>query len=201
MTRPIERTLLRSRDLGFLGPGTVDSHIAHASAFLRCLPEKGSVLDLGSGGGLPGLVIAVERPDLRVVLLDASERRVAFLRWAVRELGAANAEIALGRAGMLARDPSMRGAFETVTARSFGPAAATAEYGAAFVGRGGQLVVSEPPEDVPGRWDDDQLAAIGLRRSAVHQGKRARVLVMEQMGSCPDWCPRPERTVTRRPLF
>ena len=75
----LEAVLERARDLGFLGPGPIDRHIAHADAFLAAVPDPPpSFLDLGSGGGVPGLILAsVWR--CTVVLLDAQERRARFL--------------------------------------------------------------------------------------------------------------------------
>jgi 16S rRNA (guanine527-N7)-methyltransferase len=71
--------LARARDLGFFGPGPVLDQLAHAEAFVSAIAARpGPVLDLGSGGGLPGLVLAVRRPDLEVVLVDSAAKRVAF---------------------------------------------------------------------------------------------------------------------------
>src|SRR3546814_20514420 len=81
--------LERSRRLGFLGPGPVEDHVRHAQGFLDALEGvTGRVVDLGSGGGVPGLVLVVERPELAVVLLDAMANGEAFLRGEVEALGA-----------------------------------------------------------------------------------------------------------------
>ena len=71
--------------LGFLGPGPIAAHIEHAAGFLRALADvAGTVVDLGSGGGVPGLVLAVARPDLALVLLEAMASAAASSREAVR---------------------------------------------------------------------------------------------------------------------
>src|SRR3546814_14662358 len=89
--------LERSRRLGFLGPGPVEDHVRHAQGFLDALEGvTGRVVDLGSGGGVPGLVLVVERPELSVVLLDAMAKRCAFLREAVAARGAAERSEARG---------------------------------------------------------------------------------------------------------
>ncbi len=78
---PLLAVLERARRLGVLGPGPVLDHVVHAQGFidvLADLPEGSVVVDLGSGGGIPGLVIAEARPDLRVLLLDSLERRIAL---------------------------------------------------------------------------------------------------------------------------
>ena len=75
------------------------------------------VCDLGSGGGLPGVPLAIARPDLRVVLSEKRANRVDFLRLVVRTLGIGNAEVLPGDAGRL---PSR--SFDSCTARAFGDA-------------------------------------------------------------------------------
>ena len=73
-----------------------------------------SVLDIGSGGGLPGIPLAVARPDWRVALLDKVEKKVAFLVQARLELGLANVECIHGRAEDLSAAP-----FDLIVSRAF----------------------------------------------------------------------------------
>src|ERR687898_2730663 len=80
--------LSRSRSLGFLGPGSVRVHIEHAKGFAAAsdgTPER--FADLGSGGGVPGLVLALHWETAQAVLLEAGERRGAFLPGASLGLG------------------------------------------------------------------------------------------------------------------
>ena len=132
----------------------LQSQIAHSEGFLEALfleAFEGSVLELGAGGGLPGLVLAVQAPDLRLVLLDSARRSVDFLSWAVEELGiAARVEIVTARAEEVGRDERYRGRFSAVVARSFGKPAVTAECAAPLLKVGGRLIVSEPPPTVAG---------------------------------------------------
>jgi 16S rRNA (guanine527-N7)-methyltransferase len=77
----------------------VSHHLLDSLAVLRELPDPGGALaDVGSGGGLPGIPIAIAEPTRRVTLNDASEKKGAFLRQAVIELGLANATVHVGRA-------------------------------------------------------------------------------------------------------
>lgn len=112
-----------------------------------CLPDgAGRVLDLGSGGGVPGLVLADDHPTLCLVLLDSAERRCRFLREAAADLDLGDrVEVVEERAETAARDPARRGAVDVVVARSFGSPAVTAECAVGFLRLGGHLVVSEPP--------------------------------------------------------
>ena len=96
--------LERARTLGFLGPGPVEPHIDHAGG-LRRRPGRtstGTVVDLGSGGGVPGWCSRVARPDLHLVLVDARAKRCRFLEAAVAALGL-DAEVVEGRAEVVGR--------------------------------------------------------------------------------------------------
>jgi hypothetical protein len=149
--------------LGFLGPGRVEPHVAHAARFDPILRSTSSLLDLGSGGGVPGLVLAALRPDTAVVLLDARSNRTDFLHRAVGRLGWGDRVTVLaGRAEVNGRYPMWRGRIGAVVARSFGSPAETAECAAPFLEVGGQLVVSEPPPPADDRWPAPGLALVGL---------------------------------------
>lgn len=76
----------------------VSHHLLDSLAVLRDLSEcKGTLADVGSGGGLPGIPIAIAQPARRVTLNDSSEKKGAFLRQAVIELGLSNASVYVGR--------------------------------------------------------------------------------------------------------
>ena len=129
-----------ARRFGFLGPGPVDDQVSHAVAMARVLEQNhvapADFLDLGSGGGLPGLVLAAEWPEQSATLLDGSARRTAFLRQTVIGLDwASRVRVAEGQAEKLGRDPGLRAGFPLVVARSFAAPAITAEVGGVFVAR------------------------------------------------------------------
>ncbi|SRR5579871_866858 len=198
--------LEQARALGFLGPGAVDAHVVQAGAFAQAweVSHGGaptSMADLGSGGGVPGLVLASRWPGCRVALLEASERRCAHLLWAVGQLGLAAVEVVEGRVERLARQPGLEGAFELVTARSFAPPAVTAECGARLLGDHGHLLVAEPPSgEVTERWPEPGLAELGLGPAAIYAGA-ARVAVIARRGPCPPRYPRRDGVPAKRPLF
>jgi len=204
----VDAILERSRRLGFLGPGSVRVHLDHALGFAAGFPRPPDrFLDLGSGGGVPGLVLALHWPDAAVVLLDASERRCAFLDESVVALGCDDrVTVVRARAETAARRPDLRGRFQAVVARGFGPPAVTAECGAPFLQVGGHLVVSEPPVTAPGagtaddRWPSEGLALLGLRpeREWEHPFHYCS-FVLER--PCPSRYPRREGIPAKRPLF
>ena len=134
-----------------LGRRSIAEVIDHASAFVQALADvTGTVVDLGSGGGVPGLVIARARLDLRLLLVDRRSARTDHLTRLVRrlELGdrvtVVNADV-----GELEISPPA----DAAVARGFGSPAVTLQAAARLVRPGGLIVVSEPPEDHAGRWD------------------------------------------------
>lgn len=113
-------------------------HVPEAVALARSLPPgPRRLLDVGSGGGLPGVVIAVVRPDLEVHLLEATAKKVGFLRETVAEL-ALDVPVHHGRAEELGRG-ELRGAYDLVTARAVAPLASLVRLTLPFLGRGGRL--------------------------------------------------------------
>jgi 16S rRNA (guanine527-N7)-methyltransferase len=213
---PIADVLAEARNLGFLGPGPIEQHLRHAGALadlaLEHLPQPGIArwLDLGSGAGVPGLVWLATRAIGPAVLLDANVRRCAFLTDALGRLQLTDrATVVCGRAEALARDPGLRGAFDLVVARSFGPPAATAECAVGFLHLGGRLVVSEPPalEDNEGdpshprRWPTESLGRLGFGSAMVVTGAGATVAIVERQGGLDDAWPRRDGIPTKRPLW
>lgn len=189
----------RARHLGFLGPGPVEAHIEHAQAFLAQLAGvTGQLVDLGSGGGVPGLVVATARPDLQILLVESMAKRAAFLREAVTSLSFAQVTVIDDRAELVGRGP-LRGRAAAVTARSFGPPATTAECAAPLLQIGGVLVVSEPPEST-GRWPADGLTILGMA-PLVRTASVPAVQVIQQVALCPDRYPRRVGVPAKRPLF
>jgi 16S rRNA (guanine527-N7)-methyltransferase len=202
--------LEEARRLGFLGPGPVAAHIDHAVGFAALAaspthtdpPWNGRILDLGSGGGVPGLVVARALPHARLVLLEVGERRTRFLESSVVRLGLADRVIvARARAEEAGRWPELRSSFDRVLSRSFGPPAVTAECAAPFLRPGGWLVVSEPPapEGVE-RWPDAGLALLGLA-PAEPALAGTRFVRIVQRRPCPELYPRRVGVPTKRPLF
>lgn len=194
--------LERSRALGFLGPGPVESHVAHAQGYAAALGAPAArFLDLGSGGGVPGLVLADAWPQSACVLLDSSKRRTTFLAEAVQALGwEGRVQVVRARAEMAGRDPGLRAAFDAVVSRSFGTPAVTAECTAPFLRVDGRCIVSEPPEDAGKRWPESGLRLLGMvveRRHTEHAG----YVVLRQERVCPDRYPRREGVPGKRPLW
>ena len=94
-----------------------DRHLLNCAALAELVPSPCSLIDLGSGAGLPGLVLAMLLPDVTVTLLEPMARRVTFLQECIEILGLANAEMRRGRA----EDVAGQLAADVVTARAVAP--------------------------------------------------------------------------------
>ena len=89
-------------------------HILDSLSIVPFLPQQGSFLDVGSGGGMPGIVCAIMRPDLSVTLLDANHKKTTFLRQAVIELKLENVTVETCRVEQLTEKK-----FDMITSRAF----------------------------------------------------------------------------------
>jgi len=191
-----------AKEEGALGPSPVEEHLKHALAWAEILPEPRRFVDLGSGGGVPGLILAMLFPNSEAVLIDARRRRSANLEISVHTLGLTErVSVLCARAEEAGRDPELRGGFDLVVARSFGSPAITAECAAPFLAVGGSLSVSEPPSASDDRWQLDGLNALGLAKPELHRIGEAGFMVSQLETLCPDRYPRRNGMPEKRPLW
>jgi len=195
--------LEQSQRLGYIGPKSIDEHIEHARAHLNAAnPPKGSRwCDLGSGGGLPGLVVGHDRPDLRIVLLDRSTARTSFLERAILDLGIEQwVEVLVGDAAAIAHQREHRGAYDGVFSRSFGSPATTAECAAGLLRTGGKLVASEPPNPSRDRWLQPILHSMGFGELIFVAGP-PRFVTISLVRPSTDELPRNWNQLRKKPMF
>ena len=120
---------------------------------LADLPAGARVLDVGSGGGVPGIPLAIARPDLHVTLLDATEKKVAFLRAVTTALGLPNVDAVSGRAEEVDLGPI----FDVVVARAVAKLPTLLGWTAPLAKRGGRLLL------IKGARAEDELKEAGAR--------------------------------------
>ncbi len=140
-------------------------------AFVDALADvSGTVVDLGSGGGVPGLVIALARPDLRLVLVDRRASRTDHLHRLVGRLGVDD-RVEIVAADAVAVPELLRAPVDAVVARGFGAPRATLRAAVPLLRPDGLIVVSEPPAGAPtDRWPVRLLGELGV--VAVPHGDR-----------------------------
>jgi len=130
----------RGEELGLIGPQEParlwTRHLLNSAA-LAPLLRPGRVGDIGSGAGLPGLVLAIARPDVRFVLIEAMERRVDWLRAESERLSLVNVNVVHARA----EEAGLDGTLDQVTARAVASLARLVPVAAPLLRRGGELVL------------------------------------------------------------
>jgi 16S rRNA (guanine527-N7)-methyltransferase len=155
----IEKWQRVQRLVGSTDPAWLVEHLFLDSLlFLRLLPPRARrVADLGSGAGVPGIPIAIVRPDIDLTLIEARQRRVSFLSAAVRELGLAHTRVVEGRAEWLAGQ--IGGTFDAVLIRCAGGLEEVLPSAVGLTAAGGVVVASGPPKERPvqiGQWVEVQ---------------------------------------------
>jgi 16S rRNA (guanine527-N7)-methyltransferase len=144
-------------------------HLADALALVPHLPRSGRCIDVGSGAGLPGIVLAIARPDLSFQLLEPSQKRRAFLASVARELGVRNVAISAERASLHAESSSE--AYDFAIARAVFPLSEWLALGLRFVRPGGVVAGLAGGDGVPA-------APAGAERHRYDVGAGPRTVVL-----------------------
>lgn len=198
--------LAQSQAIGAIGPSPLEQHLLHALGFADALSARLSsgarVVDLGSGGGIPGLVMASVLLDLDMTLLEGRTARCELLEDLIDDCNlAGRVHVIARRAEDAGREPRWRGQFDAVVARGFAAPAVTAECAAPLLRVDGVLCVSEPP-DAEGfaRWPREGCRELGLApEQALTTPFSYRIL--RQVELCPERFPRRVGVPAKRPLF
>jgi len=159
--------------------GMLGHHVLDSLSVLPHLPARARLrlIDVGSGGGLPGVPLAIARPDWRVTLLDSSQKKSAFLRQTAAELGLVNVEVATARAELFV--PTQL--FDVAIARALSDLAQFAALAAHLLAPGGRLFAMKggyPREEIaklPG-----EISIVATHRLIVPSLKSERHLVILQ---------------------
>lgn len=187
----------------------VELHIADSLAGLE-LPQlraATTIADLGSGGGFPGVPMAIAEPGLDLVLIESHGRRAEFLRTVIEALGLEHARVVQARAEDAGRGPMLRATFDLVTARALAPMPVLIEYALPLLKDGGLLVAPK------GSRAEEELAASAGALKALGGDVRdtldlplpeglppQRVLVVRRTGRLDPQYPRRAGTPSRQPL-
>ena len=216
----VYEALALSRHKGFIGNVNLRDVVEHSmgyvaiiqaardsvSAFSQAVsePYRLRIVDVGSGGGIPGIPIGWYLRDADVTLLESSSRRVNFLYdiLSTSELSY-HVSAAHARAELYGREEIYRGAFQFAVARSLAPPATTAELCAPLLAVGGKLIVSLDPsrDSILRLWPESGLTTLGLQKTAEVTVGRYRYLMLTQMVACSDKYPRRPGMPSKRPLF
>ncbi len=177
--------------------------------FFEDLDRTSSLIDVGTGGGLPGVPLGIARPGLSVTLLEATGKKIDFLRQVQEELGIRNMQLLKTRAEEAGKESKYREAFQMATARALAALALVAEYCAPLIQVGGTLLAMK------GRLPDEELAQgikagyeLGLELQTVIKlehithlrQKERRLVVFRKVAQTPEKFPRRVGLAKKRPL-
>jgi 16S rRNA (guanine527-N7)-methyltransferase len=173
------------------------------ACLLGALPEAATVLDVGAGGGFPGLPLQIARPDIELTLLEATAKKTAFMSAVVADLGLDRTHVVTGRA----EDFGERESFDAVVARALAPLPVLLELTLPFARVGGQVLALKK-----GAGLADELAASGRALEALggrlepaltyelEDGEERHVVVVRKVRPTPAAYPRRSGLPAKRPL-
>lgn len=166
-----------------------------------------SLIDIGTGGGLPGMVLAIACPDLNVYLLEATGKKVDFLDLAIRELGLENVFSIHARAEEIGHQPRYRNGFDLISARAVASLPALLELGLPLLRIGGSMLLPKGPE-IAVELDAARRAATILGGDVVDSGFlpdsgstiETRLVIVRKVSTTPHTYPRRAGVPAKTPL-
>ena len=171
-----------------------------------------SVIDIGSGAGLPGIPAKIMKPDWNMTLVESDAKRIAFLNHLSRELGLSDVRIERGRAEELAREPAYRQKFDLAFCRAVAAPAAACELAVPFLAKNGSLILQAT---IRGRQTGREEAVKKVRKPAGTLGattdqtrtytlsstSEERLLIrIKKIAETPGEFPRDFRSIKKKPL-
>jgi 16S rRNA (guanine527-N7)-methyltransferase len=181
-------------------------HVGDSLTVLPFLPKGPHALaDVGTGGGVPGIPLAIARPDARVVLIEATKKKAAFLRRAVAELGLANVEVREQRAEDVGHS-DLREAMDVAVARAVATLPWLIEWCLPLVHKGGRVLAMKGPRVA------EELPAAGTALRLLHGGtpvvhpidlpgaEHHVIVEIEKQGRTEPRYPRPATQAKGKPL-
>ncbi|TMG58711.1 MAG: 16S rRNA (guanine(527)-N(7))-methyltransferase RsmG [Chloroflexi bacterium] len=184
--------------------GPADQLIDDALVLLDHLGDAKRLVDVGSGGGLPGLPLKIARPELAVTLVEADSGKAAFLVQACARLGLVDVEVVGRRAEEVGHDARYRESFDVAVARALAPLPVLVELCLPLVRVGGNLLAQKTDkEEVPAAQRAIELLG-GALQSVSPAPSTARatgtIVVIAKVGPTPSRYPRRSGVPARKPL-
>jgi 16S rRNA (guanine527-N7)-methyltransferase len=170
------------------------------------LPDRGRVIDIGTGGGVPGLVLAIVKPDLQFVLTDSASKKTKWVSELVEQLGLQNVEVVTRRLELLGQEEAFRASFDAVTAKALAPLNVLSELALPLLKVNGRLLAYKGPALTQELKD----AAFALQElgGRVHRctgyrigEKQFALCEILKFGNTPERYPRRDGVPQKKPLF
>jgi 16S rRNA (guanine527-N7)-methyltransferase len=193
-----------NRSVNLTGARTIEEVLAQIAAGDALLAVSwtgiGRVIDIGSGGGLPAVPMAIAMPEVHFTLLEANTRKCAFLEQVAATLKLTNVAVVAGRAEELGHQPELREQFDRAISRAAAPPAVLLELALPFVRPGGDLVAQVSPVDPQLLEPAARLLGGGPPRLERTGDGTGTLLVVPKVGPTPAGFPRRTGLPNRKPL-
>ncbi len=184
--------------------GPASELVEDSLVLLEHLGSTGRVVDVGSGGGLPGLVLKIAHPALDMTLIEADQAKAAFLVQACAALGLRDVDVVARRAEDVGRDPRYREAFDFAVARALAPMPVLVELCLPLVRIGGRLLAQKTEkEDLEAARNAIEVlggSLVGSSTAPSGARRKGTVVIVDKIRPTPDSYPRRPGVASRRPL-
>jgi 16S rRNA (guanine527-N7)-methyltransferase len=184
--------------------GPVDELVEDSLVLLDQLGEAHRLVDVGSGGGLPGLALKVARPELAVTLVEADHAKAAFLVQACARLGLPDVDVVARRAEEIAHDARYRETFDVAVARALAPMPVLVELCLPLIRIGGRLLAQKTEKEAVTAASHAIEVLGGSPETVVHAPSTARrtgtIVVVTKIRATPAQYPRRPGVPNRKPL-
>jgi 16S rRNA (guanine527-N7)-methyltransferase len=184
--------------------GPADELVEDSLVLLEHLGQAHRVVDVGSGGGLPGLPLKIARPDLNMTLVEADQNKAAFLVQACAKLGLTDVEVIARRAEEAGHEPRLRESFDLAVARALAPTPVLVELCLPLVRVGGRLLAQKTDKEETAAAE----RAIGLLGGSLEAivpapstaRRSGTVMIVAKVRPTPSAYPRRPGVPARKPL-
>ncbi len=185
----------------------ISKHYLDCLLALPYLPAEGLALDIGSGGGFPGLVLAIAQTQVSWTLVESVNKKAEFLRQAASQLILGNVTVITSRAETLGRQAAFRGKFDLATARAVAGLASLLEYAVPLLKIGGRFIAYKGPDAVVEiEQAANALDILGgqivdvINLNLPYSGESRSLVLIEKTSETPDKYPRREGMAVKKPL-
>ena len=193
--------------------GVICRHFADSLTVAKHIPEGAKILDVGSGGGMPTLPLAIARPDVTVTALDATAKKMAYVLATAEKLGLENVSTISARAEELGNTPEHREKYDVVCARAVAELRILAEWCVPFTKKGGLFIAMKGKNGEKELEDaknavktlllhlekDDEFNLFDLSAKDEADAKR-HIFVFRKTAATPKQYPRRNAQIQKKPL-
>ncbi|MBU1018805.1 MAG: 16S rRNA (guanine(527)-N(7))-methyltransferase RsmG [Patescibacteria group bacterium] len=176
----------------------IKRHVMDSWEAGQFLEDSRKVVDLGTGGGLPGLILAIEKPDIEFTLIDSVRKKCDSVDIMAKELELSNVDVVCGRAEELGHE--MREVFDAATARALAPLPVLLELAAGFIRPGGLFIAYKGSKYLQELEEaKNAIEILGFELEKIHHYERV-LLIFRKTKSLSSKYPRKNGTPKKRPL-